>query len=109
MRDSARRLVNLGGPPPLAEDLDTLSETLRGHIRLLVPEIRAAIRTAPMGDTTAAIAQIGIDEAWRRLTTTPGFGPDASYRHARKLAMSVQSLCDHWENLTRPTELRPSV
>ncbi|MCZ7460130.1 hypothetical protein [Streptomyces sp. WMMC940] len=32
-----------------------------------------------------------------------GFGSDAAYRHARKLAISVRSLCDHYENLRRPS------
>jgi len=64
-----------------------------------VPEIRAIIATAPLGDPAAEVAQVGIDEAWRRLHTTPGFGPDAVARHTRKLALSVCSLCDHYEHL----------
>ncbi|MET7715495.1 DUF6415 family natural product biosynthesis protein [Streptomyces sp. NPDC005407] len=33
------------------------------------------------------------------LHTTPGFGPDAAYRQAQRLARSVNALCDHYENL----------
>ncbi|MFF8845878.1 DUF6415 family natural product biosynthesis protein [Streptomyces sp. NPDC015127] len=99
IRNTARRVLALGGAPPLIEDLDKLIGALRGYVQLLVPEIRALIRTAPAGDIPAAVAQVGIDEAWRRLNTGRGFGPDADYRHAKKVALSVRSLCDHYENL----------
>ncbi|MGW2559464.1 DUF6415 family natural product biosynthesis protein [Streptomyces sp. NPDC001514] len=99
MRDTARRVLALGEAPPLLEDLDRLTDILRGHVQLLVPEIASLIRRLPRGDGPACVAQIGIDEAWRRLHTTRGFGPDAAYRHAKKLALSVNSLCDHYENL----------
>ncbi|MEU0373102.1 DUF6415 family natural product biosynthesis protein [Streptomyces sp. NPDC006283] len=50
MRDTARRLLNLGEAPPLREDLDKLTAKLRGHVQLLVPEIRALLRTKPAND-----------------------------------------------------------
>ncbi|MGW8989879.1 DUF6415 family natural product biosynthesis protein [Streptomyces zhihengii] len=99
MRDSARRAMNFEGNDL---KLDTLIALLQGHVRLLVPEIRALVQTAPAGDQTALIAQVGVDEAWRRVNTT-AFGADALNRQARKLAMSTLSLCDHWENLTSPS------
>jgi hypothetical protein len=103
MRETVRRLyaygVNSASP---IEELDDLTEVLRAHVRLMVPELRALIRSQPAGDVSAQIAEIGADEAWRRLNTTPGFGPEAAYRRARKLAMSVQSLCDHYETLNPP-------
>lgn len=102
MRETARTVQALDGPPPAA-DLTVLLDTLRGHVQLLVPDIRALIRAAPVGDYAAAVALVGVDEAWRRLNTPPGFGTDAAYRHACKVALSVLSLCDHWENLARPT------
>ncbi|MEW2634683.1 DUF6415 family natural product biosynthesis protein [Streptomyces sp. NPDC048389] len=103
MRETVRRLYAYGvtESSPL-EDLDDITEALRGHVRLMVPELRALVRSQPAGDVTAQIAEVGADEAWRRLNTTPGFGPDAAYRRARKLAMSVQSLCDHYETLNPP-------
>ena len=102
MRETARRVLGLGEAPPLIEDLDMLTGALRGHVQLLVPEIRALIRTHPAGDLHAGIAQVGIDEAWRRLHTTPGFGREAAYRRAKKLALSVCSLCDHYESVNPP-------
>ncbi|MGW7358232.1 DUF6415 family natural product biosynthesis protein [Streptomyces sp. NPDC054802] len=101
MRDTARRVLSLERPPT-RDDIEVLTAALRGHVQLLVPEIQALIRAQPAGDLHAGIAQVGIEEASRRLTTPPGFGPDAAYRRARKLALSVCSLCDHYEHLNRP-------
>lgn len=106
MRETARRVQALDGPPSNT-DLAVLVDTLRGHVQLLVPDIRALIRAAPAGDYAAAVALVGVDEAWRRLNTPPGFGQDAAYRHARKVSLSVMSLCDHWENLARPGACAP--
>jgi hypothetical protein len=101
MRATVRRLYSMDGTATL-EDLDEITELLRGHVRLMVPELRDVIRRQPAGDVGAQIAEYGVDEAWRRLNTTPGFGSEAIYRRARKLAMSVQSLCDHYETFNPP-------
>ncbi|MER7000095.1 DUF6415 family natural product biosynthesis protein [Streptomyces sp. NPDC000410] len=77
-----------------------LVPAMRGFVSRLVPEVQELIRRAPLGDPPAKVAQVGVDEAWRRLHTAPGFGPDAACRHARKVALSVLSLCDHFESLT---------
>ncbi|MEW2635278.1 DUF6415 family natural product biosynthesis protein [Streptomyces sp. NPDC048389] len=101
MRNTARRVLSLE-KPPTRDDLEMLTAALRGHVQLLVPEIDALIRAQPAGDLHAGIARVGIEEASRRLTTPLGFGPDAAYRCARKLALSVCSLCDHYEHLRPP-------
>ncbi|WP_328404363.1 DUF6415 family natural product biosynthesis protein [Streptomyces sp. NBC_00390] len=103
MRGTAQRVLALGEAPPLREDLDQLADTLRGHLNVLVPEIRNRVNQLPAMDPAACVARIGVDEAWRRLHTTTGFGPDAAYRQAERLARSVRSLCDHYENLHPPT------
>ncbi|MER7814581.1 DUF6415 family natural product biosynthesis protein [Streptomyces sp. NPDC096153] len=100
MREAAQNVMTLGEPRPR---LDELTDSLRGNVRQLVPALQTLINAQPAGDVPAAVAQVGIDEAWRRLHTPRGFGPDAAYQHARKLALSVQSLCDHYENLRRPS------
>ncbi|MGW7369087.1 DUF6415 family natural product biosynthesis protein [Streptomyces sp. NPDC054841] len=102
MRDTARRVIALGERPSI-RDLDELTEAMRGHVQLLVPEIRNLITGKGLGDIPAQVAQICAEEAWRRFHTTRGFGPDAAYRHAQKLALSVFSLCDHHDNLREPT------
>jgi len=99
MRETARRLLSIGEVPPLVEDVAELSAMLRGHVELLVPEIEALLPGFPVGDVPAAIARVGAEEASRRLNAPQGPGTDAAYRQAKKLAMSVFSLCDHYENL----------
>ncbi|WP_327378028.1 DUF6415 family natural product biosynthesis protein [Streptomyces sp. NBC_01216] len=102
MRSTAQRTLALGEAPPLAEDLETLTSRLRGHIQLLLPEVRGLISAQPATDQPAMAARVGVEEAHRRLTTTKGFGPDAAYRHAARLARSVHALCDHYETLNPP-------
>jgi hypothetical protein len=109
MRDTARRVLGFGESTPPLEDLETLTDILRGHVQLLVPEIRDLIGQLSKGDGPAKVAQIGVDEAWRRLHTTRGFGPDAAYRHAQKVALSVNSLCDHYENLRPAAPVRDTL
>ncbi|MEV8626007.1 DUF6415 family natural product biosynthesis protein [Streptomyces sp. NPDC051079] len=99
MRDTTRQVLTLGGTSPSAECLDLLIITLRGHLEILVPAIRALIASAPPGDGPATCARIAGDEAERRLAHSRGHGPDGAYRHASKLALSVNSLCDHIETL----------
>lgn len=101
MKETAR-LVLMPAERPDVADVGEATAMMRGHIELLVPAIRSLIRARPSGDTAAAVASIGADEAWRRLHTTPGFGPDAARRHARKMALSVCSLCDHYTHLQPP-------
>ncbi|MFE3326799.1 DUF6415 family natural product biosynthesis protein [Streptomyces sp. NPDC059176] len=96
MRVTARRVLEMSEPRP---QLDELTVAMRGMVHLLVPELSTLVASQPPGDGPARVAQIGMEEAWRRLTTPPGFGPDAAYRQAQKLARSVLSLCDHVENL----------
>ncbi|ORT60078.1 DUF6415 family natural product biosynthesis protein [Streptomyces sp. CB03238] len=99
MRDTARYVLTLESALLPLGELDVLIDTLHGHVRLLVPEVRALIRSMPVGDVPARVARIGIEEAWRRLYTPPGPGWDATFRHAKKVALSVNSLCDHYETL----------
>ncbi|AWK08797.1 hypothetical protein DDQ41_07535 [Streptomyces spongiicola] len=99
MREAARRVILMDGPQP---QLDELTAEMRGYVERLVPEIRTLITHQPAGDMPAEVAQVGVDEAWRRLHTTAGSGAYAAYRRARKPASSVSSLCDHYENLSAP-------
>ncbi|HET6354842.1 DUF6415 family natural product biosynthesis protein [Streptomyces sp.] len=99
MRESANRLLSVEKAPPRLEDLDTVTSLLRGHVELLVPEIRERLDQLPSDDAPGQVARIGVEEAWRRLHTPPGFGPVAAYAQAQRLARSVNSLCDHYENL----------
>ncbi|MET8507545.1 DUF6415 family natural product biosynthesis protein [Streptomyces sp. NPDC004787] len=107
MRETARRVLETQGAPSSMEELDLLIRTMRGHIELLVPEISTLVAAAPPGDGPAICARIGAAEAVRRLRRTRGFDPDGVKRHATKLALSVLSLCDHSETLTRTAAAPP--
>ncbi|MFE3660724.1 DUF6415 family natural product biosynthesis protein [Streptomyces sp. NPDC059165] len=96
MRATARRVLESGQPRPQIEDL---IDEMRSMVSRLAPEVRLLISRRPSDDVPVRVAQIGVDEAWRRLTTPRGFGPDAVHGQARRLALSVLSLCDHVENL----------
>ncbi|MEU2433057.1 DUF6415 family natural product biosynthesis protein [Streptomyces sp. NPDC007861] len=100
MRETAQSALT---PGETRLGLDDLADALRGDVEQLVPAVRTLIARLPSGDAPARVARIGVDEAWRRLHTTRGFGPDAAHRHAQRLARSVLALCDHYENLTRPS------
>ena len=99
MQETARRVLlerlDVG-------ELKVAAITMRGHIELLVADLQELIRNSHPEDREAAIARIGVGEAQRRLTTPPGPGVDAHRRHARKLAMSVVSLCGHYDTLSHP-------
>jgi hypothetical protein len=97
-RRLARAALTLDDPPPAAEGAELL-RLLAERVLLLLPEVRARVERLSEDDAAARVARIGIDEAWRRLHTSPGFGPGAALAHIRRLARSVGSLCDHWENL----------
>ncbi|MFD7614399.1 DUF6415 family natural product biosynthesis protein [Streptomyces sp. NPDC059828] len=93
MRDVAREVLADEGAA-----VDVVP-AMRGFVDLLAPEVQALISRAPLGDSSAKVAQVAVDGACLRVTTPPGFGPEGARRHARKVALSVLSLCDHYENL----------
>lgn len=99
MQETARRVLlerlSIG-------EVEVAAITMRGHIELLLADVQELIRSSHPEDREAQVAQIGVGEAQRRLTTPPGHGHDAFRRHARKLAMSVVSLCGHHETLSHP-------
>jgi hypothetical protein len=101
MQETAERVCRLGATPAARDDLALLVQTMRGDIRLLVPEVRALAHRMPAGCVAAQVALIGADEAERRLAARAGFNADAAYKLARKTAMAVSALCAHHANLTR--------
>jgi hypothetical protein len=96
MQETARRVLL---EPLSIGEVEVAAITLRGHIELLVADLQALILASTSDTREAQVARVGLGEAQRRLTTPPGLGDDAHRRHAKKLAMSVVSLCGHYENL----------
>ncbi|MGW9028882.1 DUF6415 family natural product biosynthesis protein [Streptomyces sp. NPDC055722] len=100
MRRSALRLIGPECPALAPEELDTLHALLRGHIQLLVPEVEAMAVPLPKDDIPRACAMACTGEARMRLRI--GWPEDSAAVRlavAKKLARSLNALCDHWENL----------
>ncbi|MEU3287823.1 DUF6415 family natural product biosynthesis protein [Streptomyces longwoodensis] len=86
------------------QQLEALPAMLRGHIRLLIPEVSAAAAREPEDSVPRACARACIGEAQRKLRLGDGDTPLIRLSVVHKLARSVTALCDHFENLdgTRP-------
>ncbi|KUJ39106.1 hypothetical protein ADL25_22295 [Streptomyces sp. NRRL F-5122] len=101
MRRRAVPLMDPESPAPAPEELQTLNALMRGHIQLLIPEVESMATALPMEDIPRACALACVGEARMRLRI--GWPEDSEAVRlsvARKLARSVNALCDHWENLT---------
>ncbi|MFJ2202646.1 DUF6415 family natural product biosynthesis protein [Streptomyces violaceusniger] len=99
MRAGTRRLLAEDTELPGAEDLETLTLRLRGHIMVAVPEVEEMAGRLPEDDTRRACARACVGEARMRMRLEPGAAPPARLAHAQRLARSVNALCDHYENL----------
>ncbi|MEV7362768.1 DUF6415 family natural product biosynthesis protein [Streptomyces sp. NPDC091299] len=100
MRRSALLLIGPESPAPAPEELDTLHALMRGHIQLLIPEVESMAIPLPKDDIPRACAMACTGEARMRLRI--GWPQDSEAVRlsvARKLARSLNALCDHWENL----------
>ncbi|HET9326439.1 MAG TPA: DUF6415 family natural product biosynthesis protein [Candidatus Eisenbacteria bacterium] len=107
MRESVDVLLDPEGAPaikpPSGADLDTLTEVLRGHLRLLIPELEAAARKLGR-DSIRRYCVLGcLGEARIRLRAEPSPRYNGPIGHARRLARALNALCDHYEQLTAPT------
>jgi len=82
------------------DELETVAETLRGHIRVLIPEVEFAAGRQPRESTLAICARAAAGEARRKLGLG---GSDILAVHVsvtQKLARSVVAMCDHYERLS---------
>lgn len=99
MRESARRLLAGDAIQPGPDELDTLTLTLRGHMELLAPEVEAVAGREPKDSIPRYCALACVGEARGKLRAGQGAGADGGVTYTRKLARSLNALCDHWENL----------
>ncbi len=97
MRTSARILLADDAVPPATVDLDTLTAALRGHMESLIPDVALAAGRLSKDDIPRWCALACVGEARGKLRAAPGLAGGVVY--ARKLARSLNALCDHWENL----------
>ncbi|MEU9245695.1 DUF6415 family natural product biosynthesis protein [Streptomyces sp. NPDC048385] len=99
MRGTAHRFLAPDARPIPTDQLPTLATALRGHVEELIPAIEAMTRQLPVGDIPSACALACCREARIRLGLRPGYNSPGQMTVAMKLARSVKSLCDHYENL----------
>ncbi|MFE3854600.1 DUF6415 family natural product biosynthesis protein [Streptomyces griseorubiginosus] len=86
--------------PPVGDELETLTATVRGHIELLIPEVEAVAERIPPTSVIARHAVLTcVWEARSRLEAEPSprFGGPAG--HARRLARALNALCNHYEDV----------
>ncbi|MDT9695379.1 DUF6415 family natural product biosynthesis protein [Streptomyces sp. P17] len=80
--------------------LETLTEMLRGHMQLLIPEIEQAAAELPADDVPRYCALVSVGEARMKLNARPGRLPYDAVAYVRRLGRSLLALCDHYETLT---------
>lgn len=82
-------------------EADALAEMLRGHVRVLMPEVEALADADTVGDAAAADARRCATEADFWINIGRGFTERAHRRQMRELAKAAMALCKHYEKLTR--------
>ncbi|MFE7273055.1 DUF6415 family natural product biosynthesis protein [Streptomyces sp. NPDC057623] len=109
MRDTVNRLLDPDSAPqafpPAGDELTTLTATVRGHLEVLVPDVEAAARAQlkPGSSPKSTILQCAWD-ARSRMEAEPSSKTGGPVAHARRLARSLNALCDHYEQLTGSDE-----
>jgi hypothetical protein len=85
--------------PPTTDELETLTQMIRGHLELLIPEVEQSVRRLKKDSIPRYCALACVGEARGRLRASPirRFGVEVGY--ARRLARTLNALCDHYENL----------
>lgn len=96
MRATTTRALT-GQPEP--GELLTLIEMLRGHIRVLIPEVATLAGRHPKDDIQRSVALACIGEAYRKLRIGDGGTPLVQASVAQKLGRCVNALCDHYVTL----------
>ncbi|MFQ6145050.1 DUF6415 family natural product biosynthesis protein [Streptomyces seoulensis] len=101
MRQSVLRLIGETAVAPGGAELEVLTLQMRGHMQLLIPEVEKAALARPADDIPRYCALACVGEAGLRLNARLTAGQDALPR-ARRLARSLNALCDHYESLIQP-------
>nr|WP_239148913.1 DUF6415 family natural product biosynthesis protein [Streptomyces sp. SID12501] len=100
MHASARRLLEPDAVVPSAQELETLTLLLKGHLALIIPELgRAASRRRGDDSLARVCARMAISESRRKLRIEPHPALSSHLAYARRLSRSLNVLCDHYEEL----------
>ncbi|MGW1798634.1 DUF6415 family natural product biosynthesis protein [Streptomyces sp. NPDC001984] len=101
MRQTIGRLLPPDVEPLDSSEVDTLTALLRGHMELVIPEVQAEALRLPKDDVRRYCALACIDEARGRLgRVAAGPGRHDRLVYARRLARSLNALCDYSDALT---------
>lgn len=82
------------------DEVETVAETLRGHLRVLIPEVEFAAAQKPRESTDAICARAGVGEARIKLGLGGNDIEAVRISVMQKLARSVNALCNHYERLS---------
>ncbi|WP_336246873.1 DUF6415 family natural product biosynthesis protein [Streptomyces cupreus] len=80
--------------------LETLTDTLRRGIQMLIPEVEQAAAKQPADDIPRYVALACVREARGKLDARTGLLPSDAAAYVRKLGRSLLALCDHYIALT---------
>ncbi|GHB74288.1 hypothetical protein GCM10010377_75860 [Streptomyces viridiviolaceus] len=102
LRETAAVLVSRDAtavPFPENADVGVLTEMVRGHLAVLIPELELAAAKLPEESVARYCVLACIGEARGKLSVqaSPRYGGALGY--ARRLARVLNALCDHYEKL----------
>lgn len=109
MRDTVNLLLDPDAVPealpPTGEALEQLTATVREHLKALAPEVEAAaIRNLEAGSVRRSTTLGCVWEARSRLESRPSPRYGGAPGYARRLARTLNALCDHYEALNGPAQ-----
>ncbi|MGW9029327.1 DUF6415 family natural product biosynthesis protein [Streptomyces sp. NPDC055722] len=103
MRQAVYRLLDPDGVPealpPVGEELATLTLQIKGHLQLLMPAVQELTLQLPKDSIPRYCALACLGEASDRLSALASPTPDREVVYARRLARTLNALCDHFEKL----------
>nr|WP_222108410.1 DUF6415 family natural product biosynthesis protein [Streptomyces cupreus] len=100
MRASVAQVLPPEVTPTDRATLETLTDTLRRGIQLLIPEVERAAAKQPADDIPRYVALACVREARGKLDARPLLMPSDAAPYVRKLGRSLLALCDHYIALT---------
>ncbi|MCH0538372.1 hypothetical protein I3F58_02100 [Streptomyces sp. MUM 203J] len=98
IRETADRILCRDAVSPA--EADELAERLRGHVRVLMPEVAALADALTVGGVAADDVRRCTSEADFWINIGRAFTERAHRRQMRELARAARTLCWHYESLT---------
>ncbi|MFI5792305.1 DUF6415 family natural product biosynthesis protein [Streptomyces sp. NPDC051677] len=103
MRETVEIVLNPDAAPEAlslpADEMVTLTRTLRGHLELLIPVVEQAAGKLGKESVPRYCALACVGEARGKLRAGPDTRLGGDIGHARRLARVLNALCDHHEKI----------